>query len=916
MEISCEISLINEHIRVADIWDTLSSFPQPDKMGGDAMIQDAKKVSEQKMVSVILAAGKGTRMGNPRLHKVCFPLENKTVIERSIELYERCGIDAHCIVIGALAEQVMEAASFVSPRVSFVYQREQTGTGNAAKMAAHFLSAANFKGDVLVVAGDKVMEESILTRLIRIFREGENDLAFVVGDISDFPGAGRIICDERGNVIANVEVFDIARYELLTSLEQMAAGRLVTAQEAEHLALSYLKQEGKASLALGSLWDIIKSGNPITTEVIQSCFAESDFSLYSCGHHITPEQIVRAKYANQSIYLFKADALYSAVEHLTADNAQEEEYLPDVIAILTAQGRRLDMVHLACPEEVMTYNTPEELSAIQDYYSRKKKDIELAATPKTIRQAGEWLKALQDESPSAIRALGQIYGEGHPSVQGKRRQLVAMLKRYREIFRDEDVLISRAPGRVNIMGRHIDHQGGHGNMIAIDRDFFMIAGVRDDREIRLCNMEPHHFPDRLLNIDELFSGYTGGDWLDYVNSNEVRRRVEASHGNWSQYIISPIIRFQAKFPRKRLCGMNILASGSIPIAAGVSSSSAIVVAATEAILHLNGLEVIPEEFVELCGEAEWYVGTRGGAGDHAAMKFAKRNHVVQVAFFPFGVTNVVPFPTNYLFVICNSHEKARKTAEAKDIFNHRVACYHIGREFLKMKFPSHAMNIHHLRDINTRTMGISYPELLSMLKALPNTLTRNEVMSHLPHALVEQYSGTHEGIFDSYPIRTIVLYGLAECERSRMCPELLIRGEAETFGRWMNVSHNGDRVAIWGRGGISRPFRIDYSDDAIEQLILDARKGLAQAELVNQPGAYGCSIPQIDHMADIALSVEGVIGAQILGAGLGGCMMALVHKDAWENLQYALGRHYYDAANLEPDMFICHPVAGSGILSF
>jgi len=497
------------------------------------MMQDVKKFSERKMVSVILAAGKGTRMRNPRLHKVCFPLENKTVIERSIELYERCGIDAHCIVIGALAEQVMEAASSVTTHVSFVYQREQTGTGNAAKMAARFLSSVNFKGDVLVIAGDKVMEESILTRLIKTFREGGNDLTFVVGDISDFPDAGRIICDERGNVIANVEVFDIARYELLTSLKQMTAGRLVSAREAEHLALSYLKQEGKASVALGSLWDIIKAGNPITTEVIKSCIAESDFSLYSCGHHITPEQIASAKYANQSVYLFKADALYSAVEHLTADNAQKEEYLPDIIAILTAQGRRLDMVHLACPEEVMTYNTPEELSVIQDYYSHKKKEIELAVTPKTIRQAGEWLKALQDESPSAIRALGQIYGEGHPIVQEKKRLLVAMLKRYMEIFRDEDVLISRAPGRVNIMGRHIDHQGGHGNMIAIDRDFFIIAGVRDDREIRLCNMEIHHFPDRLLNIDELFSGYTVGDWLDFVNSNEVRRKVETSHGDWS-----------------------------------------------------------------------------------------------------------------------------------------------------------------------------------------------------------------------------------------------------------------------------------------------------------------------------------------------------------------------------------------------
>ena len=47
--------------------------------------------------------------------------------------------------------------------------------------------------------------------------------------------------------------------------------------------------------------------------------------------------------------------------------------------------------------------------------------------------------------------------------------------------------------------------------------------------------------------------------------------------------------------------------------AGLSSSSAVVVAMAEAAVALNGLDVTPQQFVDLCGEGEWFVGSRGGS---------------------------------------------------------------------------------------------------------------------------------------------------------------------------------------------------------------------------------------------------------------------------------------------------------------
>ena len=78
------------------------------------------------------------------------------------------------------------------------------------------------------------------------------------------------------------------------------------------------------------------------------------------------------------------------------------------------------------------------------------------------------------------------------------------------------------------------------------------------------------------------------------------------------------------FPHLALKGLNLAVAGDVPLAAGLSSSSTLVVAALEAALLLNGLEIPHEKKAVRCGEAEWYVGTRGGAGDHAAMLYAQR----------------------------------------------------------------------------------------------------------------------------------------------------------------------------------------------------------------------------------------------------------------------------------------------------
>ncbi|MFW6108709.1 MAG: galactokinase, partial [bacterium] len=59
--------------------------------------------------------------------------------------------------------------------------------------------------------------------------------------------------------------------------------------------------------------------------------------------------------------------------------------------------------------------------------------------------------------------------------------------------------------------------------------------------------------------------------------------------------------------------------------------------------------------------------------------------------------------------------------------------------------------------------------------------------------------------------------------------------------------------------------------------------------------------------------VEGVVGAHLAGAGLGGCIMVLTRQDAVEALERAMVERYYEPAGREPQVQVCLPVEGSGI---
>ena len=336
----------------------------------------------------------------------------------------------------------------------------------------------------------------------------------------------------------------------------------------------------------------------------------------------------------------------------------------------------------------------------------------------------------------------------------------------------------------------------------------------------------------------------------------------------------------------------MMVSGDIPMGAGLSSSSALVVATAEAVRLFNRLPVSARRLVSLCGEGEWFVGTRGGAADHAAIKLSHRGCVTRVGFFPFRIEDSARFFPGHDLVACNSGIYAGKSREARNTFNAKVTAYHIGRIWFKMLRPDLAPRIEHLRDINPEHLGLTRAEFGQLLCQLPARITRTKVqaafgqMAEAERDRLERMFLSHEAPADGYAVRGVVLFGLSEMARAQRCLGLLKRNDARGLGRLMNSSHDGDRVSRETSRNTWRRVPAHSADGPLTEW---SRAAGREADIAELSGDYGCSLPELDRIVDIARRQPGVEGAQLAGAGLGGCIMVLVQKPHTQDLLKTLG---------------------------
>lgn len=159
--------------------------------------------------SVILAAGKGTRMKS-RLPKVLHSVCGKPMLLHVIQAAQESGIHRNVIIVGHEAEMVREA---VDAEVQWAYQLEQKGTGHAVMQAEPMLK--DFDGSIVILCGDTpLITPGTLKELTESHVRAGNGATVLTAVLDDPAGYGRIIRDGSGQVLGIVEHKDASDDQL------------------------------------------------------------------------------------------------------------------------------------------------------------------------------------------------------------------------------------------------------------------------------------------------------------------------------------------------------------------------------------------------------------------------------------------------------------------------------------------------------------------------------------------------------------------------------------------------------------------------------------------------------------------------------------------------------------------------------
>src|SRR5450759_1582035 len=224
--------------------------------------------------------------------------------------------------------------------------------------------------------------------------------------------------------------------------------------------------------------------------------------------------------------------------------------------------------------------------------------------------------------------------------QRKRREDILMRRsggsgeERRESYCYRGAMVS-APGRVNLIGEHIDYHGLPVLPMALRRSIRVHFQARADCQIRVTSGAYGH---REFAWKRGLTPVARGDWENYL-----RAAAQAIAGKWGV-----------------MNGIDATIDSDLPPAAGLSSSSALIVAITLALLRANQREATFEELMEILPDGEQFVGTRGGGMDHAASLASREGCASLIEFAPLAVHHI-PIPAGWAFLVSNSLHPAEKS---------------------------------------------------------------------------------------------------------------------------------------------------------------------------------------------------------------------------------------------------------------
>ncbi|PPQ63934.1 hypothetical protein CVT24_009109 [Panaeolus cyanescens] len=558
---------------------------------------------------------------------------------------------------------------------------------------------------------------------------------------------------------------------------------------------------------------------------------------------------------------------------------------------------------------------------------------------------------IANESIPVYTTLSDVFGGLEASLPHAKRW-DNLAEEFTRRFGRKPEYIARAPGRVNLIGEHIDYALFGVLPAAVERDILIACAPRSILEespntlknpgsVHAQNLAPKYQNQifapvfKTLDNDRSSSDANVEGWHLDINTKELR---------WESYVkagyYGVLNHYFSVTDHEKPVPVDLLVTGSVPAGSGLSSSAAMVVASTLAFLAVNNKlgnsstsddqrSLNKGELVKLAMENEKRVGVNSGGMDQAASIMSDPSSALYISFYPTLTASAVPLPEQAVFVCANSLVVADKAVSAKTGYNLRVVETLVAARILANSLGikiSDADKIT-LREVAGRFAGEDIghdmgPDALeNILSALEGKLEvlkpKNSVNGQLGVTMDEmiEMSGLSKATFDQVYLSWVDSQYF-ECSVIKQGTDALFPAPVEAtyfqlYKRARHVFSEARRVLQFRRTCLeaSRASEGTTLQD-LGRLMNESQEGCAKL--------FECSCPELDELTQLARNA-GAIGSRLTGAGWGGCTVSLVPEGKVDEFIQKIKATYAPYSGLEGSalnevIFATKPSSGACVL--
>jgi galactokinase len=371
--------------------------------------------------------------------------------------------------------------------------------------------------------------------------------------------------------------------------------------------------------------------------------------------------------------------------------------------------------------------------------------------------------------------------------------MVDIKEEFQKCFHKKPGNIFFSPGRVNLIGEHIDYNGGRVMPCAISLGTYLAVSKNTDKVFRFQGL---NFPEAAeLHLQGSYSK-SGKEWFNYPLG-----------------VIDYVIK-----QGHSVSGLDMLFYGNLPIGAGLSSSASIEVLMAYALSKLFQLSIPNLEIALLSKKVEnEFIGMNCGIMDQFAVTFGQKGKAILLNCDTLEY-ELLPFDTvDYVLAIINTN-KSRKLTDSK--YNERFAECGAALKSLKRE-----INVKNLCEVEIQTFQ------------------------------------SHKHLITDPVLEKRALHVISENFRVDEAAKALKAGRLKEFGQLMYGSHQ-----------------------SLKEL-------------------YEVSGIELDTIVEFCKTYSDCLGARMTGAGFGGCAIALIKKEKFDDFTKNMTFFYKDKIGYEPTIF-------------